>query len=143
MALRWRIEKEVVIGKGQFECANKKCHIKNDLKSWEVNFGWDENGEKKNALVKVRLCPECSSKLNYHSKKREVKRKKSLKSSPASNMISVPSSPNKMKKTTTIKVEQEENKLKIVDDIWKEKIVESVEKSREDEFEEYLVDLFV
>ncbi|KAF7994299.1 hypothetical protein HCN44_003389 [Aphidius gifuensis] len=157
VALRWRIEKEVVIGKGQFECANKKCPMKNDLKSWEVNFGYDENGEKKNALVKIRLCPECSSKLNYHSKKREVKRKKSLKPfNTASDMISIPSSSNKNKKTTTIKVEQEGNELKIVNnngekklkeqdatDIWKEKIVESVEKSREDEFEEYLADLFV
>lgn len=74
IALRWRIEQEVVIGKGQFICGNKKCNEKDSLRTWEVNFAYREQGEKKNALVKIRLCPECSRKLNYHSKKREVKR---------------------------------------------------------------------
>lgn len=157
VALRWRTEKEVVLGKGQFECANKKCQIKNILKSWEVNFGYEENGEKKNAFVKVRLCPECSSKLNYHSKKREIKRKKSLKRlSTASDIMDTTSISNKNRKLTLIKVEHEDSELKTINDndkkkmekqnntdIWKEKIVESVEKSREDEFEEYLADLFV
>lgn len=54
MALRWRIEKEVVVGKGQFECGNKKCQSNEDLRSWEVNFAYEEQGEKKNALVKLR-----------------------------------------------------------------------------------------
>lgn len=76
VALRWRIEKEVVIGKGQFICGNKTCMDKSQLRSWEVNFGYTENGEKKNALIKVRLCTECSKKLNYHSKKREIRRSK-------------------------------------------------------------------
>ncbi|XP_050315681.1 protein FRA10AC1 homolog [Anthonomus grandis grandis] len=76
VALRWRIEREVVSGKGQFICGNKICEEKDDLRSWEVNFGYVEQGEKKNALVKIRLCPSCSKKLNYHSKKREVKRLK-------------------------------------------------------------------
>ena len=49
------------------------------MKTWEVNFGYLEHGEKKNALVKVRLCPDCSYKLNYHSKKREIKKKKKEK----------------------------------------------------------------
>ena len=53
MALRWRTEKEVIVGKGQFECGNKKCNIKEGLRSWEVNFGYVEQGEKKNALVKL------------------------------------------------------------------------------------------
>jgi len=35
-----------------------------------------EDGEKKNALVKLRLCPECSGKLNFHSKKRLIKKEK-------------------------------------------------------------------
>uniref|UniRef100_A0A2M3ZBD6 Protein FRA10AC1 n=1 Tax=Anopheles braziliensis TaxID=58242 RepID=A0A2M3ZBD6_9DIPT len=76
VALRWRIEKEVVSGKGQFRCGNRNCEEQNELRSWEVNFGYLEHGEKKNALVKLRLCPKCSDKLNYHSKKREVKRMK-------------------------------------------------------------------
>ena len=52
--MRWRIEKEVVDGKGQFICGNKKCQIRDFLKTWEVNFGYVEQGEKKNALVKLR-----------------------------------------------------------------------------------------
>ncbi|NWS51789.1 F10C1 protein, partial [Chunga burmeisteri] len=63
---RWRHEKEVISGKGQFSCGNKHCDEKEDLKSWEVNFGYVEHGEKRNALVKLRLCPECSHKLNFH-----------------------------------------------------------------------------
>lgn len=54
VALRWRVEKEVVLGKGQFQCGNKKCSNDSDLKSWEVNFAYLENNEKKNALIKVR-----------------------------------------------------------------------------------------
>jgi len=79
VAMRWRVEKEVVDGKGQFACGNRKCKETEGMKTWEVNFGYLEHGEKKNALVKVRLCPDCSYKLNYHSKKREVKREKKLK----------------------------------------------------------------
>ncbi|XP_058528036.1 protein FRA10AC1 isoform X2 [Ochotona princeps] len=51
---RWRVEKEVISGKGQFFCGNKYCDEKEGLKSWEVNFGYVEHGEKKNALVKLR-----------------------------------------------------------------------------------------
>ena len=53
IALRWRIEKEVVDGKGQFICGNKKCNEEEGLRSWEVNFAYMEHGEKKNALVKL------------------------------------------------------------------------------------------
>nr|XP_040031689.1 protein FRA10AC1 [Gasterosteus aculeatus aculeatus] len=72
---RWRTEDEVVSGNGQFECGNKRCETQEGLKSWEVNFAYVEHGEKKNALVKLRLCPECSFKLNYHHKRKEVKAK--------------------------------------------------------------------
>ncbi|XP_059180472.1 protein FRA10AC1 [Centropristis striata] len=72
---RWRTEDEVVSGKGQFQCGNKRCEKQEGLKSWEVNFAYVEHGEKKNALVKLRLCPECSFKLNYHHKRKEVKAK--------------------------------------------------------------------
>merc|ERR1711953_1268422 len=78
--MRWRTEKEVVTGRGQFACANKKCEERKKLRTWEVNFGYVENNGKKNALVKCRLCFECSYKLNYHHKKKEVtKRKKDTK----------------------------------------------------------------
>ncbi len=67
IALRWRIENEVVTGKGQFQCGNKKCDCNEQLTSWEVNFAYVEAGVKKNALVKIRLCPKCSDKLNFHT----------------------------------------------------------------------------
>jgi protein FRA10AC1 len=70
IALRWRTEKEVMVGKGQFMCASTQCDSNKGLKSWEVNFSYVEDGEKKNELVKVRLCPECSEKLNYKTKVR-------------------------------------------------------------------------
>ncbi|RHZ90297.1 hypothetical protein Glove_1g28 [Diversispora epigaea] len=73
IALRWRIEKEVISGKGQLICASTKCYEKDELKSWEVNFGYIEDGQKKNALVKIRLCPTCSDKLNYKTRYQEAK----------------------------------------------------------------------
>lgn len=54
IAMRWRTEKEVVEGKGQFSCGEKRCDETRDLRSWEVNFGYVEEGAKKNALVKMR-----------------------------------------------------------------------------------------
>nr|CAD2123549.1 unnamed protein product [Meloidogyne enterolobii] len=77
-AMRWRTEKELFSGKGQFECGNKYCKSKEALSSWEVNFAYTEHGVRKNALVKVRLCPECSAKLNFHSQKRLIKKEKAL-----------------------------------------------------------------
>ncbi|KAK3846137.1 MAG: folate-sensitive fragile site protein Fra10Ac1-domain-containing protein [Linnemannia gamsii] len=65
IAMRWRNQKEVVSGKGQFTCGNLRCDEAKGLESWEINFGYLEQGEKKNALVKVRLCEKCSYKLNY------------------------------------------------------------------------------
>uniref|UniRef100_A0A671WR08 FRA10A associated CGG repeat 1 n=1 Tax=Sparus aurata TaxID=8175 RepID=A0A671WR08_SPAAU len=65
---RWRTEDEVVSGKGQFQCGNKRCEKQEGLKSWEVNFAYVERGEKRNALVKlskyslfslVILCKSC------------------------------------------------------------------------------------
>lgn len=53
VGIRWRIEKEVVVGKGQFSCGAQKCDIKEHLRTWEVNFAYVEQGEKKNALVKI------------------------------------------------------------------------------------------
>jgi len=72
IAMRWRTENEVVAGKGQFVCGNKKCDSDGDLKSWEINFGYIEQEVKKNCLVKLRLCPRCSDKLNYGHKRKDV-----------------------------------------------------------------------
>lgn len=38
---------------GQFQCGNKRCENQEGLKSWEVNFAYVEQGEKRNALVKL------------------------------------------------------------------------------------------
>ena len=38
------------------------------MESYEVNFTYFEENTKKHALVKVRLCVECSVKLNYKVK---------------------------------------------------------------------------
>ncbi|KAG6795170.1 protein FRA10AC1 [Apis mellifera caucasica] len=148
VALRWRIEKEVIIGKGQFECGNKKCKNKEQLKSWEVNFGYIEHGQKKNALVKLRLCPECSIKLNYRSQKREAKKHKILKRL-GTNIETFNNTPS----TSTVQIKIEENKTinnieKSIEEkdeskIWKEKPTEDLEKTREEEFEEYLADLLI
>ncbi|KAK3828615.1 MAG: folate-sensitive fragile site protein Fra10Ac1-domain-containing protein [Benniella sp.] len=72
IAMRWRNENEVFRGKGQFTCANLRCNESSGLQSWEVNFGYVEQGEKKNALVKVRLCEKDSYKLNYKTQQRQA-----------------------------------------------------------------------
>ncbi|OQR79015.1 hypothetical protein BIW11_00214 [Tropilaelaps mercedesae] len=72
IAFRWRTNQEVVIGKGQFNCGEKTCKSDTELRSWEVNFAYIERGERKNALVKVRLCDKCSLKLNHRKQRKEV-----------------------------------------------------------------------
>ncbi|CAJ0565766.1 unnamed protein product, partial [Mesorhabditis spiculigera] len=74
IGMRWRTEPEVKEGKGQFKCGSRKCEHFDSLTSWEVNFKYVEDGQRKDALVKVRLCPECSDKLNYVSKKKKVEK---------------------------------------------------------------------
>ncbi|XP_039250346.2 protein FRA10AC1-like [Styela clava] len=143
IALRWRIEKEVVVGKGQFSCGNKKCNEESGLRSWEVNFAYIESGEKKNALVKLRLCPECSYKLNFHHKKREVTRKKLKKESKKSkkhkkksrqdpsSSVKNPTSPKGVEKGSSTE-----------EDIWSQPVKVDLEKTREEEFDKYFEDMF-
>ncbi|KAH3731849.1 protein FRA10AC1 [Pelomyxa schiedti] len=71
VGLRWRTQKELLQGKGQFICGAKGCPATQDLCSYEVMFDYKEAGERKQALVKLRVCPECAKKLNF---KRELKR---------------------------------------------------------------------
>ncbi|XP_077206396.1 protein FRA10AC1 [Paroedura picta] len=158
---RWRHEKEVIAGKGQFFCGSKHCDEKEGLKSWEVNFGYVEHGEKKNALVKLRLCPECSYKLNFHHRRKEVQPKKKRASSEQSseNLKSKKSrlsSPQNKKK----KKHKDQASLEVSDDsdqgsssgdrdgpsdadYWKGPAQEREEKTREEEFDEYFQDLFL
>jgi hypothetical protein len=65
VGLRWRTQPEVITGKGQFVCGAKRCDVGDGLVSYEVNFAYEECGEQKNALVKLRVCPECGVKLNF------------------------------------------------------------------------------
>jgi len=74
VGMRWRTKEEVVYGKGQFVCGNKECKDWRALRSFEVNFKYKEAGDTKNALVKMRVCPECAFKLNYRKYKQLPKR---------------------------------------------------------------------
>lgn len=91
--MRWRTEAEVIEGKGQFICGAKGCgqgqpklaangrpDNSTKLSTWEVFFSYVERNEKKHALVKLRLCPGCSDKLNYHHRHKKVEKTKSKKS---------------------------------------------------------------
>ncbi len=57
MGMRWRTEKEVVAGKGQFSCGARGCGESRGLATFEVPFGYEETGQKKRALVKVGGLP--------------------------------------------------------------------------------------
>ncbi|GMF34184.1 unnamed protein product [Phytophthora fragariaefolia] len=74
IGLRWRTEMEVVAGKGQFSCGNKRCEERAGLRSYELLFAYMEQGERKRCLVKVRACGACAEKL-FYKKLMEVRRK--------------------------------------------------------------------
>merc|ERR1712179_115488 len=90
----------------------KKCTERRKLRTWEVNFGYSEHGEKKNALVKCRLCFECSYKLNYHHKKKELTKKKRKKKKKRSrySSSSESDSDSKSKKRKTSEIRKDEEK---------------------------------
>ncbi|KAK2154229.1 hypothetical protein LSH36_274g06068 [Paralvinella palmiformis] len=165
IALRWQVEKEVVLGKGQFVCGNKNCEQTEGLRTWEVNFGYIEHGQKKNALVKLRLCPECSYKLNYHHNRREVTRAK-RRSSDSEKVVkrqktdstetsgsrsaddeapNVPDGDDKSHRGEPSKSASQDGQ-KVSEDPnnpWSGPVKIAEEKSREEEFEEYFEDMFM
>ncbi|KAK8404231.1 hypothetical protein O3P69_000354 [Scylla paramamosain] len=150
VGMRWRIEKEVISGKGQFTCGEKRCSEQEGLRTWEMNFSYMEQGVKKNALVKLRLCHDCSYKVNYHHRRKEVTKAKRRKYREDTDKES-------RKKRRKDKDEAEETEevaestsgsgeaqaATSPDDIWKGPAKLPDEKSREEEFEEYLEDLFL
>ncbi|OWK07587.1 hypothetical protein Celaphus_00008488 [Cervus elaphus hippelaphus] len=157
---RWRIEKEVISGKGQFCCGNKCCDEKEGLKSWEVNFGYTEHGEKRNALVKLRLCQECSFKLNFHHRRKEVKSKKrkdkakkdseeSTHKKPKLSSVKETSKKKDKEHSSSVKSESsvnrnsDEEESASESELWKGPLPETDEKSQEEEFDEYFQDLFL
>ncbi|CAI9103082.1 OLC1v1001515C2 [Oldenlandia corymbosa var. corymbosa] len=106
IGLRWRTEKEVKSGKGQFVCGNKHCSEKEDLASYEVNFSYFEAGEHKQALVKLVACERCAEKLNYknrkekHLKEQEIEhrqRKRGRLDNSDDSETEIPSNKNKKK----------------------------------------------
>lgn len=146
VAMRWRVEKEVVAGKGQFECGGKKCGEKETLRTWEVNFAYVESGEKKNALVKVRLCPDCSYKLNYYHKKKEIVKNKREKKKKRKNKRKDDSDSDEEFKAKKKKFDEEEQEKKMdkkAKDIWSKPLQVEQEKTRDEDFSEYLEDLFL
>jgi len=70
--LRWRTEEEVKSGKGETTCGNQSCDATGTLGTYEVNFAYKEQKERKSALVKLRACSRCAVKLNWKKRKREA-----------------------------------------------------------------------
>lgn len=175
IALRWRVEKEVVDGKGQFVCGHKHCSKIKDLRSWEVNFNYMEHGEKKQALVKVRLCEECSLKLNYHHQrklwkgKRKQQAEKDLKPKKSKHKKEKTKSEKKKKQHRQDRDERnEKGKQKTAADsdsdseqsgsdsesgredtsmdggsVWSQSAQAILERSKEDEYEDYFKDMLL
>ncbi|VDD80636.1 unnamed protein product [Mesocestoides corti] len=138
LGLRWRSEREVVSGKGQFVCGAVDCKEVNFLRSWEVNFAYTEKGDRRNALVKLRLCPSCSHKLNYHKQHAEFVA--SGKTADDRGTDDSELAPKRPREPTPEGVSES--------DAWK--AVPSTEQQRqqsqpttEDEFEDYLKNMFM
>ncbi|CRL07168.1 CLUMA_CG020156, isoform A [Clunio marinus] len=151
IANRFRIEKEVITGKGQFICGEKSCQRSEALRTWEVNFSYTEKHEKKNALVKIRLCEECSEKLNHRSKKREIKRLSKRKSKqfeslekPAekSNIGEYTHDSIKAVEVSSCQEKSGRHENIIEENLWT-KSSQTDHRSRDEEFDEYLADLLL
>lgn len=62
IGLRWRLESEVMSGKGQTVCGALGCNESDGLGTFELPFKYVEQEVEKMELVKVRLCPGCGGK---------------------------------------------------------------------------------
>ena len=92
VGMRWRTEMEVVAGKGDSKCAEKRCNEHTHLHSLEAPFSYQEEGINKVELVKVRLCDKCAAimrstatKCKKSSSRRDVDDSTTKKSSVDSN----------------------------------------------------------
>lgn len=83
-SLRWRTETEVVSGTGETTCANARCpeHSASStpLTTLELPFTYEEHGQRKEALVKVVLCPKCVRKIMWKRKYEKRKEDKGVDS---------------------------------------------------------------
>ncbi|KAI0985941.1 hypothetical protein GJ496_002204 [Pomphorhynchus laevis] len=136
IGMRWRTETEVVTGKGQFVCGERKCNNDIDLTSWEVNFAYIEKGEKRNALVKIRLCIDCSllmktTKIHSTDVTRTVDTDQILTSDPLKVVDKI----------------EEANEKAIIsknpESIWKESNYVDDEQLRQDAMDKFLDNLFL
>lgn len=59
LGLRWRTRQEVLDGRGERTCGNKRCLKSSTLVTIEVPFLYQEKGVNKKELVKLRLCDTC------------------------------------------------------------------------------------
>nr|BAH72830.1 ACYPI004282 [Acyrthosiphon pisum] len=142
VAMRWQTEGELVSGKGQFICGNKICDETSHLRTWEVNFNYMEHSVTKNTLVKLRLCMDCSNKLNYKHKKKEVKRQISKSKKDKSKHSNRDREKSISRPTTSVQSEIPVTfKLAVEDNVWSEQQQIDEEKPREDDFENYLEQL--
>mmetsp|Transcript_13564 Transcript_13564/g.36289 ORF Transcript_13564/g.36289 Transcript_13564/m.36289 type:complete len:315 (-) Transcript_13564:178-1122(-) len=73
VGLRWRTEREVIDGRGQFSCGNRSCTQIAGLCSYEVHFRYSERREQRSTLVKVRVCPACARLLNHRHEHAKAK----------------------------------------------------------------------
>lgn len=138
LAMRWRCEKEVINGKGQFVCGEKHCDEKESLKSWEVNFAYREQGNQLNALVKLRLCPNCSLKLNHAKPGRVESHRESRHKSKKTKKSEKPP-PDESGVSQGISSEIEDN----VKEKWTQVKPKEAEKTRDEEIDDFLNTLFM
>ncbi|EGT34977.1 hypothetical protein CAEBREN_07762 [Caenorhabditis brenneri] len=157
IGMRWRTENEVKEGKGQLSCGARKCPETAALASWEVNFSYKEDGRPKSALVKARLCPKCSDKLNYGTQKRQVKQKKRAvrrwekerrrkrDSGDEEEDVDVKDvkAENKDQPSTSTAATTAASSLSASTDIWEGPAPTETEKTVDDEIDEFLDDLFL
>lgn len=61
LGLRWRTRQEVLNGRGERSCGNKRCLGTEGLQTLEVPFAYQEKGINKKELVKLKLCQKCKS----------------------------------------------------------------------------------
>ena len=152
--MRWRTQKEVVAGKGQFACGSVKCDCDQGLNSFEVNFGYLESvhhadgsttKEKKNALVKLRLCMECAYKLNYRKiqEKKRIKLEEKAEDQEDGVSKEEPVETKEEEEPTESKNERDQELDNDPSRIWSQEAPteESAELSRDQEFDAYFADL--
>lgn len=92
--------------------------------------------------VFIGLCPECSEKLNYKSKKKEVKRLKKKQKIKHDKPESSTEQNSESKESSSDEETQDSGQQKLLQNPWLEP-VETSEKTREEEIDDYLTDLLL